>query len=106
MTMTTSSASLSNRDPVADPGALDARIGAVAARHDVLRIKGFVDVPGKVMRHVVQAVGARIERYYDRPWRAEETRRSELVVIAERGVDRVAVHAMLAGFETAADAAE
>ncbi len=92
--------------PVADPDALDARIRAAAVQHDVLRIKGFVDVPGKVMRHVVQAVGARIERYYDRPWRPDETRRSELVVIAERGVDRTAVHATLAGFETAADAAE
>ncbi|MBL8659678.1 MAG: cobalamin biosynthesis protein CobW [Rhodospirillales bacterium] len=92
--------------PVADPALLDARVHAAAGRHDVLRIKGFVDVPGKAMRHVVQAVGARIERYYDRPWRPGEARRSELVVIAERDVDRSAVNAVLAGLETAADAAE
>ena len=83
--------------PIHDPAALEARIRAAAAAHDVLRIKGFVDVPGKAMRHVVQAVGARVERYYDRPWRKGEARRSELVVIAERGIDAAAVSAALAG---------
>jgi len=77
--------------PVADPATLEARIRAVAADHEILRIKGFVDVPGKAMRHVVQAVGTRVERYYDRPWQADEHRRTALVVIAERGIDRSAV---------------
>jgi cobalamin biosynthesis protein CobW len=81
--------------PVADPAALEARIREAAATHDVLRIKGFVDVPGKPMRHVIQAVGARVDRYYDRPWQTGEARRSELVVIAERGIDIAAVHAAL-----------
>ncbi|MGZ8995772.1 MAG: cobalamin biosynthesis protein CobW [Rhodospirillales bacterium] len=83
--------------PVADPAALEARIREAAAAHDVLRVKGFVDVPGKAMRHVIQAVGARVQRYYDRPWRSGEVRSSELVVIAERGTDIAAVNAVLAG---------
>jgi cobalamin biosynthesis protein CobW len=83
--------------PVADPEALERRIRAVAADHDVLRVKGFVNVPGKAMRHVVQAVGGRIQRYYDRPWRVDEDRRSELVVIGQRGIDRVAVETALVG---------
>ncbi|HSO43051.1 MAG TPA: cobalamin biosynthesis protein CobW [Rhodospirillales bacterium] len=83
--------------PVADPAALEARIREAAAAHDVLRVKGFVDVPGKAMRHVIQAVGARVQRYYDRPWRSGEVRSSELVVIAERGTDIAAVSAVLAG---------
>ena len=29
---------------------------------------------GKPMRHVVQAVGERVDRYYDRPWRPDEGR--------------------------------
>lgn len=91
--------------PIADPDVLDRRIRAAAAGHDILRIKGFVDIPGKAMRHVVQAVGARIERYYDRPWRSDETRRSALVVIAERGIDQAAVHAVLAGNDATATAA-
>ncbi|MBF0095104.1 MAG: GTP-binding protein, partial [Alphaproteobacteria bacterium] len=43
---------------------------------------------GKPMRHVVRGVGARFERYYDRPWRTGEERRSTLVVIGLKGLDR------------------
>ena len=83
--------------PIADPGALQARIVAAIEAHDILRIKGFIDVPGKQMRHVVQAVGARVQRYYDRPWRGGEARLSRLVVIGERGLDRAAIAAALGG---------
>lgn len=83
--------------PITDPAALEARIREAAAAHDVLRIKGFVDVPGKPMRHVVQAVGGRVQGYYDRPWQEGEARRSALVVIGERGIDVAAVNAALAG---------
>jgi cobalamin biosynthesis protein CobW len=82
---------------LADPAALEARIKAVAAAHDVLRIKGFIDVPGKDRRHVVQAVGPRVERYFDRPWASGEERRSRLVVIGRRGLDRAAIQRTLAG---------
>ena len=80
---------------VADPAALQVRIAAAVEAHDILRIKGFLHVTGKEMRHVVQAVGARIQRYYDRPWRHGEDRLSRLVVIGEKGLDRVAVAAAL-----------
>jgi cobalamin biosynthesis protein CobW len=83
--------------PIAEPDVLEARIRAAAEAHDVLRLKGFVDVPGKTMRHVVQAVGARVQRYYDRPWRTGEVRRSEVVVIGEKGIDAGAVAALLGG---------
>jgi cobalamin biosynthesis protein CobW len=87
--------------PVTDPAALETRIRAAARAHDIFRIKGFIDVPEKAMRHVIQAVGARVERYYDRPWRRDEARRSELVVIAGCGVDITAVSEALAGRPTA-----
>ena len=83
--------------PIADPAAIEARIRAVAADHDVLRVKGFLHVLGKDMRHVVQAVGARVERYYDRPWRGDEDRASRLVVIGHAGLDRAAIRTALAG---------
>lgn len=82
---------------IADPAALEARLHAVVRAHDVLRVKGFVDVPGKPMRHVVQSVGARVQRYYDRPWHPDEARRSRLVVIGAHDLDRDAVSAVLAG---------
>ena len=84
-------------DTIADPARLQARIEAVARDFDVLRIKGFVAVDGKDMRHVVQAVGPRVERYYDRPWNTNETRSSHLVVIGETGLDRAAIETALRG---------
>lgn len=88
--------------PVADLDAFTHRLAAVIARHDVLRVKGFLDVPARPMRCVLQAVGSRLERYYDRPWRADESRASRLVVIAASDIDRAAV---LADLERASAAA-
>ena len=77
--------------PLADPENLAARLQAAIRAHDVLRVKGFLAVTGKPLRHVVQAVGERIDRYYDRPWRADERQQGELVVIGLRGLDRAAI---------------
>ncbi len=81
--------------PVADPAALEARLVAAIEAHDILRIKGFVDVPGKRRRHVVQAVGARVARYFDRDWGADEARQGRLVVIGLSPLDRAAISAAL-----------
>ncbi len=78
-----------------DPTALVARLTAVAARHDVLRMKGFLEVAGKPMRLLVQGVGARFRQQYDRPWASGEARRSRLVVIGQKGLDRQAITADL-----------
>jgi len=85
-------------DPVADPDDLVERLKGIAVAHDVLRVKGFLDVPEKPMRLVLQAVGPRIETYYDRPWNDGE-RKSELVIIGETGLDRAAILATLGGRE-------
>ncbi|WP_108658236.1 cobalamin biosynthesis protein CobW [Acuticoccus kandeliae] len=71
---------------VADPAAFVAALKEISARHDVLRLKGFLDVPGKPMRLVVQGVGTRLSSSFDRPWRADE-RATRLVFIAEADVD-------------------
>ena len=84
-------------DDTVDPAELEGRLAKVTAEHDILRIKGFVHVPGKDMRHVVQGVGPRIQRYYDRPWGSAEERRGRLVVIGQKGLDRAAIQAALAG---------
>ena len=83
--------------PVADRTEFLARLRAAIAAHDVLRVKGFVDVPGRDRREVIQAVGDRVQHYYDRPWRTGEERSSRLVVIGEKGLDRAAIAAVLAG---------
>jgi cobalamin biosynthesis protein CobW len=78
-----------------DPAALVTRLAAVAEQFDVLRMKGFVEVSGKPMRLLVQGVGQRFRHQFDRPW-AAEARRSRLVVIGEKGIDRTAIAASLA----------
>ncbi|MCI9868012.1 cobalamin biosynthesis protein CobW [Rhizobium skierniewicense] len=83
-------------DAVTDADALAARIAETAASENVLRIKGFVEVSSKPMRLQVQAVGSRVNHYFDRPWGAGEERRSRLVVIGEKGLDRAKIERMLA----------
>ncbi len=78
-----------------DPDALIDRLSEATRAHDILRIKGFIEVAGKPMRLLVQGVGQRFRRDFDRPWSAGEERRSRLVVIAQKGVDRAAVAAAL-----------
>ena len=81
----------------ADKAALLKRIEQTIAAHDVLRLKGFVDVKGSSARLLVQAVGPRLNSYFDRPWKAGETRGTQLVVIGEKHMDREAITAMLRG---------
>ncbi|OLP43436.1 cobalamin biosynthesis protein CobW [Rhizobium oryziradicis] len=70
-----------NLGSIADPSGFVDRLKPVIEAHDVLRLKGFVDVPGKPMRLVIQAVGSRIDTYFDRPWASGEKRETRLVVI-------------------------
>ena len=85
------------RGPVADTADFLARIDAAIAAHDILRLKGFIAVPGKELRQVVQGVGGRIQHYFDRPWGAGEPRASRLVVIGRKGLDQAAIAAALQG---------
>ncbi|MFT4148915.1 MAG: cobalamin biosynthesis protein CobW [Paracoccaceae bacterium] len=80
----------------ADPQALADKVAALAETQKILRVKGHVAVTGKPMRLLVQAVGPRVRHQFDRPW-GTQPRRSQLVVIAEKGdLDVAAVRAALA----------
>lgn len=82
---------------VDDRAALLSRIENTITRHDILRLKGFVDAKGSPSRLLVQAVGPRLNSYFDRPWKAGEARSTQLVVIGEKHMDREAITAMLRG---------
>jgi cobalamin biosynthesis protein CobW len=82
---------------LAEPSTLLTRLAAAIDGHDILRVKGFLDVADKEMRLVLQGVGARLQHYYDRPWRAEEARVGHLVVIGLKGLDRAAITADVLG---------
>jgi len=62
-------------------------VGELVASHTIFRVKGFLAIPGKPMRQVLQGVGERFERYFDRPWTATEQRQSRLVLIGKDLVD-------------------
>ncbi|ACK52176.1 cobalamin biosynthesis protein CobW [Methylocella silvestris BL2] len=78
-----------------DPASFIGRLARIAEAHDVLRIKGFVDVRGKPMRLLVQGVGARFKHSFDRPWALGEAREGRLVVIGEKGLNAAAIRQAL-----------
>jgi cobalamin biosynthesis protein CobW len=82
---------------IEESGALAERLHRAITDHDILRLKGFLAVTGKPARQVVQAVGARMDFYYDRPWKAGEERSSRIVVIGRKGLDRPGITAALLG---------
>ena len=73
------------------------RLRSAIVEHDVLRVKGFAHIPGRDMRLLIQAVGGRIQHYYDRDWREDEDRCTRLVVIGQKGLDEESVRRMLNG---------
>ena len=79
------------------PEDLLGRLAPAIAAHGILRVKGFAAIAGKDMRLVLQAVGGRIQHYFDRDWHFEEARETRLVVIGRSGLDRAAIAAALAG---------
>jgi len=81
---------------IKDQKAFAEQIAKVIRTHDILRLKGFAAVAGKPLRLAVQAVGPRIETYFDRPFRPGESRASKLAIIGETGLDRAAI---IAAFE-------
>ena len=78
---------------ISDVKVLVASLKKVIEEHDVLRLKGFVEVEGKPMRLVVQAVGKRIDTHFDRDWADDEKRASRLVIIGLHDMDETAIRA-------------
>ncbi len=78
-----------------DPTQLIDRLQTLVQTQDIYRIKGFVAVPDKAMRLVLQGVGQRFDTFYDRPWQADEPRKTRLVFIGQ-GLDSAAIAAAVA----------
>lgn len=81
-----------------------AALEQLVAQQPVLRVKGFVAVPGKPMRLLVQGVGTRFTHHFDRPWGAGEERGTRLVFIGQ-GMDEAAVRTALEALAPAAPVA-
>lgn len=80
-----------------EKAALLQRISTTIAAHDVLRLKGFASIAGTNSRLLVQAVGPRLNSYFDRPWKAGENQSTRLVVIGEKHMNQSAIEASLRG---------
>jgi cobalamin biosynthesis protein CobW len=70
-------------DRAFDPDQLRQKLENLVKSQEIYRIKGFVAVPNKPMRLVIQGVGNRFEQFYDRPWRTDERRQTKLVFIGQ-----------------------
>ncbi|MBD0302521.1 MAG: cobalamin biosynthesis protein CobW [Tolypothrix sp. T3-bin4] len=68
-------------DRTFEPEKLQKRLQTLAQEQEIYRIKGFVAVPNKAMRLVMQGVGTRFDQFYDRPWQPQEPRQTRLVFI-------------------------
>lgn len=64
-----------------EPASLLKRLSSLVEEEEIYRIKGFVAVPNKAMRLVLQGVGQRFDYFYDRPWKQTELRQTRLVFI-------------------------
>ncbi len=80
------------RGVVADLEAYKAKVEQTIRDNDILRLKGFLALEGKPMRLVLQAVGPRIETYFDQK---RDNDISRLVVIGQSGLDRSAIESAL-----------
>ena len=70
------------------------KIISIIKEHDILRLKGFIAVKDKPMRMTIQAVGPRIDTYYDQPF-GTDLRATKLVVIWQSGLDQNAIKTAL-----------
>lgn len=75
--------------------ALLATVAETIAAFDILRLKGFAAIPGAKARLAIQAVGPRVNAYFDREWKEGEERTTRLVVIGEAPLGREAIEASL-----------
>lgn len=77
-----------------DPDRLQGQLEALVRSQEIYRIKGFVAVPNKSMRLVLQGVGTRFDQFYDRPWQPSELPQTRLVFIG-RDLDAAEIEAQL-----------
>lgn len=83
-------------DQAFDPALLVKRLQSLVEQQEIYRVKGFVAVPNKAMRLVMQGVGKRFDYFYDRPWQPTEPRHTKLVLIG-RELDREQVTTAVTG---------
>ncbi|MDF2396001.1 cobalamin biosynthesis protein CobW [Pseudomonas sp. 3MA1] len=75
--------SISIELPQADESLLLDALTQLVVKHGILRVKGFAAIPNKPMRLLIQGVGTRFDKHFDRKWGADEARTTRLVLIGQ-----------------------
>ena len=78
------------RGEITDADAFAEQVADTIRANNILRLKGFVAIAGKPMRLTLQAVGPRVDTYFDQPF-GDAPRETRLVVIGEAGLDQQAI---------------
>lgn len=60
---------------------------SVVKKYNILRVKGFIYNSEKTMRQVIQGVGPRFTKYFDRPWNDNEIKSTRLVIIGLHNIN-------------------
>jgi cobalamin biosynthesis protein CobW len=81
-------------DAAFEPQVLIEQLKQLLQSQEIYRVKGFINVPNKSMRLVLQGVGNRFDTFYDRLWKADEPRQTRLVLIGQN-LDRHIVEQIL-----------
>lgn len=79
---------------ITDPKAFAEQVADTIRANNILRLKGFAAVTGKPLRLTLQAVGPRIDTYFDQPF-GTAPRETRLVVIGQTGLNREAIEQAL-----------
>jgi len=80
--------------PEVDKKVLLDTLQTLVEQHRLFRVKGFVALPGKPMRMVVQGVGRRFDSYFDRRWEEGEVPHTQLVLIGQHLQESVLTEAL------------
>ena len=70
-------------DETLDINQLIQELKTLVSNQEIYRIKGFVNIPNKPMRMILQGVGERFDYYFDRKWKETEERKTRLVIIGK-----------------------
>ena len=75
--------SISIELPEGEESVLMQALTQLVVQHGILRVKGFAAIPGKPMRLLIQGVGTRFDKHFDRAWARDEARSTRLVLIGQ-----------------------
>lgn len=82
---------------IKDSNQLQDKIIKAVKECDILRVKGFIYNSEKDRREVIQGVGPRFNRYFDREWNDNDNKTTTLVIIGKAHLDQDKITSIIKG---------